>query len=155
MNRIVGGENQIDKLAAAGAFDVAVKKPYAAALFTPYTGQLGGPPAGATSEQKARSYLHANCAFCHRPDGDFPNLDLRLGVALADMHICSVVPAKGDVGVPTATNLTPGMPMQSIMWLRMNALPGEGRMPQIATYRIDEEGVKVVGDWITSITACP
>jgi hypothetical protein len=136
-------------------FDVPVKKPYTPALIIPYAGQLGSPPAGATSEQKARSYLHANCAFCHRPDGDFPNLDLRMGVALKDMQICSVVPAKGDQGVPTATNLTPGMPMQSIMWLRMNAQPGAGRMPQIATYRVDDDGLKVVGDWITSIASCP
>ena len=80
MNRVpitaaLGTGNQIDKLAAAGLFDSAPAKPYKAALVTPYAGQLGGPPASATVTERARSYLHANCAFCHRPDGQFNSVD--------------------------------------------------------------------------------
>jgi hypothetical protein len=71
------------------------------------------------------------------------------------MHLCNVVPEKGDVGVPTATNLTPGDPMNSVTWLRMNALPNEGRMPQIGTYQIDTDGVQLIGDWISAIQSCP
>ncbi len=155
MNRVVSGMNQIDRLAAKGAFDTPPKAPYASAFVTPYAGQLGSPPAGATLDQRARSYLHANCAFCHRPDGDFAALDFRYDIALKDMGACNVSPAKGDVGVPTATDLTPTKPMESIMWLRMSALPNEGRMPQIGTYHVDQQGLTLVGDWITAIKACP
>jgi uncharacterized repeat protein (TIGR03806 family) len=155
MNRTLAGENQIDKLAALGLFDMPPSKPYAAPLVTPYASQAGMPPMAASVESKARSYLHANCGFCHRPDADFPDIDLRYGVALRDTNLCGVVPAKGDVGVPSATNLTPGKPMESTVWLRMHAQPGEGRMPQIGTYRIDEAGLALVGAYIDSIKACP
>ena len=53
--------------------------------------------------------------------------------------------------------LKPGMPMLSTIWLRMHA-PYTGdktRMPQLATYVIDDKGTQLVSDWITSITACP
>jgi uncharacterized repeat protein (TIGR03806 family) len=155
LNRDVDGDNQIDKLKARLLFDQPLALPYQAALVTPYPGQPGSPPESATLDDKARSYMHANCAFCHRPDGDFPNLDLRFDTAFKDTQLCNVVPEKGDVGVPTATNLTPGDPMHSVTWLRMNALPNEGRMPQIGTYKVDTDGVQLIGDWITSIKSCP
>ena len=155
MNRVVGGVNQIDKLAAMGAFEVPLAKPYKEALVLPYPGELGSPAAGATTEQKARSYLHANCAYCHRPDGSFSSIDPRYDVALEDLNICNAVPLKGDQGIPDSTNLTPGQPQKSIVYLRMNALPRDGRMPQIATAHIDDLGVKLIGDWITGLSSCP
>jgi hypothetical protein len=63
--------------------------------------------------------------------------------------------ARGDAGVTGATNLTPGQPMQSIAWLRMAAKPGDGRMPQIGTARVDEQGLQLIGDWIKGISSCP
>ncbi len=41
------------------------------------------------------------------------------------------------------------------MWLRVNAPEDEGRMPQIGTYQVHAAGVKLIGDWITSIKTCP
>jgi hypothetical protein len=155
MNRVVGGNNQIDTWAGMDLFDATPAKPYKAALVLPYPGQLGTPPPGATVTDRARSYLHANCAFCHRPDGDFNPLDMRDGTLLKDMGLCNTTPQKGDVGVPGAVNLKPTDPMNSVMWLRMNSLENRVRMPQIATYQIDTEGVKLIGDWITGITSCP
>jgi hypothetical protein len=71
------------------------------------------------------------------------------------MHLCGSTPLKGDVGVANSKNLTPGQPMQSTAWLRMAAKPDEGRMPQIGTARVDELGLKLMGDWISSIASCP
>ena len=155
LNRMLQGQNQIDALAARSLFEVAPAKPYAAGYVTPYKDQAGEPPASASVETRARSYLHANCGFCHRPDGDLPNLDLRYTIGFKETALCGTEPAKGDVGVPTAKNLTPGQPMQSITWLRMAAKMGEGRMPQIGTVRVDEAGLALIGDWIRSIQACP
>ena len=158
MNRVVGGVNQIDKLASLGLFDTPPPKPYKAALVTPYAGQLGSPPADATTEQKARSYLHANCGFCHRPGGNQANFDLRNDVALKDMKICNADAQKGAIpSAPGKTKLmVPGQEMDSVLWLRMNQ-PDEdsGRMPQIASYQVDANAVSLVGDWIKSISACP
>jgi hypothetical protein len=54
------------------------------------------------------------------------------------------------------TILVPGKEMDSVMWLRMNEPdPLKGRMPQVASFVVDQAGTSVVGDWIKSITACP
>jgi uncharacterized repeat protein (TIGR03806 family) len=160
MNRVVGAKNQIDTWQAMGLFDTPPAKDSSgkytvAPLVLPYAGQLGTPPASATVAERTRSYLHANCAFCHRPDGDFMPLDLRLGTAFKDMGLCNQAPAKGDVGVPGAVNLAPGKPDQSVMYLRMTSLENQIRMPKIASYQVDDQGVKLVSDWIKSITTCP
>lgn len=156
MNRVVGGMNQIDRLQSLGAFETAPAKPYLAALVTPYASQVGMPPANATLEEKARSYLHANCAFCHRPDGDGPSFDVRNAVSFANTQMCDAEPAKGDQGVPGAKILTPGKPETSVLFLRMQTeATNSGRMPPIASAHADMDGVKLIGDWITSIKACP
>jgi hypothetical protein len=160
MNRTVGGSNQIFRFQAASLLDAVLARPYKTALVAPYPSQAGSPPPDATLDQRARSYLHANCAICHRPDGDFADLDLRFDVPLKDAHICGTVPTKSDLGVPNSLNLDPGKRDNSVVWLRMNTpiVPGGGktvRMPQIATYVIDQDAVQLVGDWINSLASCP
>ena len=139
MNRMVSGSNQLDKLQALGVFEAPIPTPYKAALITPTTSQLGSPPASATVEQRATTYLHANCAFCHRPDDDVdctsdPCLDLRFGLPLASRNICNVTPAKGGFGLTNPVTLAPGHPELSVMSIRMKAPPDDssgrhGRMP--------------------------
>ena len=163
MNRVAAGDtlNQIDKLAALGVFETAPAMPYKAALVAPYPGQAGSPPAAASYEQRARSYLHANCAFCHRPDGKWNGFDVRYDVSLKSATICNAVPGKGDLGVAGATLLTPKNPMSSLIWLRMHAPPGNamtgatGRMPAIASNVVDTQATDLISQWINSIAACP
>jgi uncharacterized repeat protein (TIGR03806 family) len=163
MNRKLGNvatnPNQIDSWKGMGLFEGAgPPTPYQAALVLPYDGQLGTAPKGAaTLEARARSYLHANCAYCHRPDGDFSNMDFRFDTTFKNMGACGVTPAKGDVGVLGALVLSPGQPMLSSMWLRMHApyMGDRTRMPQLATYVLDDLGLGVISDWITSVKACP
>jgi uncharacterized repeat protein (TIGR03806 family) len=159
MNRVpasaaLGTQNQIDRFAAAGLFETAPAAPYKAALAMPYGGQLADPPGGATVTARARSYLHANCAFCHRPDGEFKTIDLRHDIDLKDTYLCGTTPAKGNQDVAGATNLTPGHPELSVLWLRMNTLE-RGRMPPLASYLLDQDAVALIGDWIGGIAACP
>src|SRR6478735_5589416 len=156
MNRTVGSENQIDHFAALGLFEAPPAKPYKAALVAPYPNQLGSPPAGATVEQKARSYLHANCAFCHRPGGTFSIFDLRYDTPLKDTKICNVTIDKPPIpSAPDKTlNLKPGSSTDSVLWLRMKELdPSRGRMPQIGSYVADIDGLSLVGSWIDSLTS--
>ena len=159
MNRVVGGTNQIDKLAAMGVFDAPVPKPYKAALVTPTPSQAGTPPASATIEQRATSYLHANCGFCHRPaDGidctSDPCQDLRFGLPLAVRNLCNTMPSKGTLSVDGARNLVPGDPEHSLIWIRMKRPPDDaqgrkGRMPPIASFVVDQAAVDLIGDWIS------
>ncbi len=158
MNRMAGAMNQIDKLSAAQVFETAPAQPYKAALIAPYPSLAGSPPGTATAEQKARSYLHANCGFCHRPGGNYANFDLRNDTAFKDMGVCNADAKKGAIAnAPGKTKiLVPGKEMDSVMWLRMNEVdPLKGRMPQVASLVVDHDGTNVVGDWIKTITACP
>jgi uncharacterized repeat protein (TIGR03806 family) len=151
--------NQIDDFVARGLLDAPVPAPYLAPLPTPYPSQAGNPPAGATVEARARSYLQANCAFCHRPDDYvFPNIDLRFGTPLAEMHVCNAGPDKGEVGgVQNVHNVTPGDPGHSVLWLRMNTTLESARMPRIARSVIDQQAVDLIGQWISGVpaSACP
>jgi len=156
MNRTVALMNQIDAWKTKGLFEATgPKTPYAAAYVLPYDGQLG--KASGTLEERARSYLHANCGYCHRPDGDFMELDFRYATTLKNTGACGVVATRGNTGGPTLQILKPGLPMESAMWQRMNAPFNDDkwRMPQLATYVVDTAGLKLVGDWIAATTTCP
>lgn len=149
-----GGANQLDRLRA---YVDALPAPYPAALPTPYpTPTQGLPMATGTLTDRARAYLHANCAICHRPDGNYPRIDFRW-TSTADlkaMNVCNVDPAKGDLGVTGSKLLAPGRPRASVIYLRMLDLD-LARMPQIGTHVVDADGAKLIADWITSVTACP
>ena len=61
------------------------------------------------------------------------------------MNICGAAPERGNQGVPTSLLLTPGMPSQSLIVLRMMAPADDsagkhGRMPNIASYVVDDAG---------------
>ena len=167
MNRVAAGDtmNQIDKFAGMGVFETAPTKPYKTALATPYPfqnpGQSGMTPATGTTEQQARSYLHANCSFCHRPDGLWDGFDVRYDVPFAGTQLCNAMPGKGDQGVTGALLLTPKDPSTSVIYLRMTAPASTdtsgntGRMPEIASVVPDPQGTQLISDWIKSITACP
>jgi uncharacterized repeat protein (TIGR03806 family) len=166
MNRVVNGSNQLDRLQAMGAFDAPLPKPYKAALITPTTSQLGSPPASATVEQRAMTYLHANCSFCHRANpGEVdcstdPCLDLRYGLPMAARSICNVTPAKGGFGLTNPVTLAPGNAAGSVMSIRMKAQADDssgrhGRMPLIASYVVDKQATDLIDSWINSITSCP
>ena len=158
MNRMVGAANQIDTFTTMGLFETPPAKPYKAALFPPYPGQSGAPPQSATLDQLARSYMHANCAFCHRPQGQYPNFDLRYDTALADRALCNAMakkPIMTAAGMATIL-FVPGDHANSAMWQRAHELdPDKGRMPQIGSYVVDTAGVQLIADWIDSIKACP
>ncbi len=110
--------------------------------------------AQATSKQKARSYLHANCANCHQPNGPTPvNIDLRFTTSLSQMNICNAVPTAGDLGVANARIVAVGDPQKSTLLKRMQATD-ETKMPPLAHSVTDTQAVQVVSDWIKGISAC-
>jgi uncharacterized repeat protein (TIGR03806 family) len=109
-------------------------------------------------DERAHSYMHANCAICHRPEGNFPGIDMRYGVPLAAMSLCNLEPTKGTAeATPTqaARRLVPGHPEQSTTFTRMATLDTTVRMPQVATTVVDPLGTALVSDWIKGIGTCP
>jgi hypothetical protein len=170
MNRTVNGQNQIDAFKTAGLFDsTAPTKPYTTAFVEPYMNTALGlthPTAGATVDQMARSYLSANCGFCHRPDVNDQGFDLRGALSLFDTHICNLTMEQGIPSMPNVTyvDFDPGNHAQSAMWLRMNIQvpstdPEEtfdvGRMPPLASFVVDQQAADLVAQWIDSVKSCP
>lgn len=128
----------------------------------------GGPAAGdavpafpdpadetAPLADRARSYLHANCAHCHVPGGlANATIDLRYDTPLAATGVCG--PAQqGDLGVPGAKIIAPGDPGKSTLLLRMETLDGSVRMPPLASNVVDAEGAALISAWIASMSGCP
>jgi uncharacterized repeat protein (TIGR03806 family) len=112
--------------------------------------------ARAPLEARARAYLHANCAHCHRPEVDNSgSVDLRFGTRLAATMSCDAKPLKGSLGYGAHMRIiAPGKPEASMVVLRMNILES-GRMPTVASLAIDHAGVALLSDWIRSIVRCP
>jgi mono/diheme cytochrome c family protein len=105
-------------------------------------------------EQRARSYLHANCAHCHQPGGwSSPDLtmDLRYQLPLADAHICGEMPGFFTHG---SALIAPGAPEDSAILIRMRELDLD-RMPPVATTVVDPLGDEVVSRWISELPRCP
>jgi glucose/arabinose dehydrogenase len=99
-------------------------------------------------EARARSYLEANCASCHRPDDPTnASLDLRAGTPLADTGMLDALPQHGDMGIVDARILAPGDPDRSTLLARLRAT-GEGRMPQVGTVLPDRAAIRVLRRWI-------
>lgn len=107
-----------------------------------------------TLAERARSYLHANCSNCHRPGGGTPtSLDLRYDTALSASGACAA-PLNGNLGVAGANIITPGSPLTSVLYLRMNTR-GTNQMPPFASSIVDTDGAALVASWIQSLSACP
>jgi uncharacterized repeat protein (TIGR03806 family) len=104
---------------------------------------------------RARSYLHANCANCHRPGGPTGvNLDLRHDTPLTQTGACDVVPSRGTLGIMNARVIAPGDDARSVLHARINQRNAPAiMMPPIASNVIDMDGVQLIGAWIDSLTA--
>lgn len=122
----------------------------------PAIAPLPAPAGGESLASRARAYLHANCAGCHRPGvGNSGTTDLRAGTPLAATGTCDAEPKKGSLGLgPEYRIIVPGQPERSMVVVRMREL-GSGRMPSVGSIAVDEAGVALVSDWIRSLPGCP
>lgn len=105
----------------------------------------------ASAEVRARSWLHANCAHCHRfgaggSVASYFNFDAKL----ADARLLNHPPARGNFGLKDASVIVPGQPERSVLWFRLNT-EGQGHMPHLGSRRTDEAGSRLVADWIESL----
>ena len=102
---------------------------------------------------RARSYLHVNCAPCHRPESVGRTIiDLRYDTPLAATHVVGAFPTLGDLGELEARILSPGAPQRSTLYLRM-LTSGTFRMPPLASSVVDEQGAELIAAWIANLDA--
>src|SRR5438093_8301921 len=67
------------------------------------------------------------------------------------MHAVGVRPARGDFGLPDACIIKAGDPLASTLYFRM-AKFGRDRMPHLGSERPDEEGLKLIEQWIANLS---
>src|SRR5262249_25584548 len=101
--------------------------------------------------ERARSYLHVNCAHCHQAGaGGTARIDLRFDLPLKRTNALGVPPVQGDFALAEASLLAPGDPYRSVIWYRLAKL-GSGRMPHIGSDVIDGQGLSLLHDWIAKL----
>ncbi len=106
-------------------------------------------------ESRARSWLHANCAHCHRRHGggSVP-LMLNADLPTAETMMLNERPTRGDLALTDARVISPGKPEQSVLLARI-ARSGNGHMPMIGAREIDPHGFQVLWDWIAQGKTTP
>jgi putative heme-binding domain-containing protein len=105
--------------------------------------------------QRARTYLHVNCAHCHRDGGGgSAYVHLLYGLPLEATRALAVRPSQGTFSIRDARIIAPGDPYRSVLYFRMAKL-GPGHMPYIGTSTVDRDGLELIHDWIKQLPARP
>lgn len=140
----------VDQLAWLEAQGVLDEVPEAA-LARP---ALVDPASEAPVAARARAWLDANCAHCHRPGGEGGPSGLVLTAEETDptrYGVCkSPVAAAGGTG-GFDHDIEPGHPERSILVHRIRSTDPEIKMPEIPNLRVDEHGVALVERWIAEM----
>ena len=104
-------------------------------------------------QDRARSYLDANCAQCHRPGGTVAYFDARYDTPLEKQALIDG-PVLIDQGIDRPRVISPHDIWRSIVFMRVNTVD-DVKMPPIARETIDRNGVELLRDWITSLPGRP
>jgi uncharacterized repeat protein (TIGR03806 family) len=140
--------NQLTTLDSIGTLTPALSQPPAQLPVIP------DPAGSAPLPERARAYLHSNCAYCHRPGGPVPSdMDLRYTTALAQTQACDITPTLDNLGITDPRLIAPGSAARSIVVARVNRT-GADAMPPLARHQIDTAGVQLLSDWINGLTNC-
>jgi uncharacterized repeat protein (TIGR03806 family) len=113
-------------------------------------------PSGDTTrslEDRARSYLDANCAQCHRPGGTVAGFDARYDTPLDRQELVNG-PVLLDQGIDRPRIISPHDVWRSIAFMRVDTV-GDIRMPPLDRETIDQNGVALLGEWINSLPGRP
>lgn len=105
----------------------------------------------ASLAERARAYLHANCAHCHRKwGGGNAEFQLLANLPLTETGTLDTRPGQGLFDLKDPRILVAGEADRSMLYYRMTKL-GLGRMPHIASNVIDQDAVKLIEKWIESL----
>ena len=109
---------------------------------------------GADLGERARAYLHTNCAQCHQPGGPTPvDIDLRYTTPLANTIACDVAPQAGDLGLTNPRIIAAGDASRSVLVARIDTRDSNG-MPPVGSTIPDSVGVMLLTSWINGLTGC-
>jgi uncharacterized repeat protein (TIGR03806 family) len=101
--------------------------------------------------QRARSYLDANCAHCHRPGNTLrATFDARYDTPLAKQGLVDALTVSDSLGLAEPRVVLPGDPHRSMLYHRLTR-SDNFRMPPLAVHIEDRAAVAVLDAWITSL----
>jgi uncharacterized repeat protein (TIGR03806 family) len=138
-------ENELRRWSQLGLFPTPIDDRDLAAL--PALAAIGDPTR--SIEERARSYLDANCSHCHQPGGTVANFDARFDTPLDQQQLVNG-PVLIDQGIDKPRIIAPHDPWRSIAYMRVNTT-GDIRMPPLARNTIDQAGVRLINEWIMSM----
>jgi uncharacterized repeat protein (TIGR03806 family) len=146
------GPDERTFLAANGVFDPADVAKMPAPLPTPSDTTK-------TIEERATSYLAANCSPCHHEGGSFEGggqtwLATYGSGSLAARGLDQ--PSKNwpmtvRLGIPGGTLVVPGDPQNSVLLGRIKTNDPDLRMPPLARNVVDTDGAAIIEQWIASM----
>ncbi|AUC83038.1 hypothetical protein [Lacinutrix sp. Bg11-31] len=103
---------------------------------------------------RARSYLDINCAHCHTEGSYCEYRPMRFAYKdnhdLENMGVC--VPMETDIGNGLTHIVKPSSPNESVLYFRINSTIEQYRMPLLGRRLIHTEGVRLIEEWIDSLT---
>jgi uncharacterized repeat protein (TIGR03806 family) len=112
-----------------------------------------------STEQRARAYLHANCAYCHNGQGEARTTGLTLTFDEMDpaaLGVCKAPVAAGMAGAHQQFDIVPGQPDQSILINRVTSTAPSIAMPELGRSLEHVEAVSVLRAWVTGLPgSCP
>jgi uncharacterized repeat protein (TIGR03806 family) len=109
-----------------------------------------------TLKLRLRSYLDINCSHCHQENShcDYRPLRLAFSETTDPVNLGQCV-TPDDVFDPNLSNIIlPGNYNKSMMHFRLNSVDESNRMPLLGRTLVDEAAVKLLRDYITSISNC-
>jgi uncharacterized repeat protein (TIGR03806 family) len=106
---------------------------------------------GASLEHRARSYLDANCAHCHRPGNPLrATFDARFDTPLAEQGLVRAATVSDSLGVLNPQVIAPGDVAQSMLYRRL-LRSDSYQMPPLARNCRDDEALAVLEAWIRGL----
>jgi uncharacterized repeat protein (TIGR03806 family) len=102
-----------------------------------------------STEDRARSYLDANCAQCHRPGGTVAYFDARYDTPLSKQNLIDGQ-VLIDQAIDKARVIAPNDIWRSIAFMRVNTLEPM-KMPPLAHETLDQRGLDLLREWIQSL----
>lgn len=138
--------NQLEALAHMGLFDKPLpKSPAEMPKLVDYRDETKD------LNRRARSYLEANCAHCHRKwGGGNAEFQLLAGQPLDQAGVIDTPPGHGRFDLADPRILAPGQPERSLIATRIQRL-GLGRMPHIGSNVVDQKAVDLLSEWIRAL----
>jgi uncharacterized repeat protein (TIGR03806 family) len=144
-------DNQLRALNRIGLFYPAINETNIAG----YTHLAAIADTNAPLADRARSWIDANCAQCHRPGGPGPSFDGRWDTPLPSQSLIYGPLTKGDLGFDNAYVVVPQDIWRSILYQRSLSTDPAVKMPPLARNLVDSNSLAVVASWINSLAGTP